>query len=354
MDVAIVCFANLRGVPYIYQYTNILKNNNINYDVFIWNRHEIDENIECRNLYTWNKKMTDDTTKKRKLLNMFLYSRYVENKLLKHNYNRVIILSSLPGIFMNKILKNKYANRYIFDIRDHSYEHIKIYKKLMDKVMKFSALNVISSEGFKEFLPKREAILCHNYSIELEPNKIKRITQNGIIKVSFIGQIRYANAYLDFIDKIANNQRIEFHFYGFGGDEKRLKSKCIEQSINNVFFHGSYLPQDKKKIIEDTDIIFNVYGNNLHVKYALSNKYYDALVYKRPLLVSDQTTMQDISKGIAYTVNQDFSVKGLLNWYDNLDYDKFCKSCDSYLVKVNEDRKLFTKSVEEIFVNSIY
>ena len=43
--ILIVCFSNLRSVPYISSYTNILDNNNLKYDVVYWKRYNIDEEI---------------------------------------------------------------------------------------------------------------------------------------------------------------------------------------------------------------------------------------------------------------------------------------------------------------------
>ena len=41
--ILIVCFSNLRSVPYISSYTNILDNNNLKYDVVYWRRYNIEE-----------------------------------------------------------------------------------------------------------------------------------------------------------------------------------------------------------------------------------------------------------------------------------------------------------------------
>ena len=45
--ILIVCFSNLRSVPYISSYTNILDNNNLKYDVVYWRRYNIEEKIFC-------------------------------------------------------------------------------------------------------------------------------------------------------------------------------------------------------------------------------------------------------------------------------------------------------------------
>lgn len=104
----------------------------------------------------------------------------------------------------------------------------------------------------------------------------------------------------------------------------------------------------KKKIIEETDIIFNVYGNDLHVKYAVSNKYYDALVYQKPIIVSKGTTMEKITQGFSYCVTQDkFDCEDLIQWYENLNHENIKRLCASKLNKVKDDMDIFTKRVEK-------
>ncbi|RGN82593.1 hypothetical protein DXB38_16980, partial [Blautia obeum] len=156
-------------------------------------------------------------------------------------------------------------------------------------------------------------------------------------------------------------------FYGFGEDLEYLqqyqKSKGISniefyleylqqyqksKGISNIEFYGAYKPEEKKKIIEETDIIFNVYGNDLHVKYAVSNKYYDALVYQKPIIVSKGTTMEKITQGFSYCVTQDkFDCEDLIQWYENLNHENIKRLCASKLNKVKDDMDIFTKRVEK-------
>lgn len=145
-----------------------------------------------------------------------------------------------------------------------------------------------------------------------------------------------------------NNEKIVFRFYGFGEDLEYLQQYQKSKGISNIEFYGAYKPEEKKKIIEETDIIFNVYGNDLHVKYAVSNKYYDALVYQKPIIVSKGTTMEKITQGFSYCVTQDkFDCEDLIQWYENLNHENIKRLCASKLNKVKDDMDIFTKRVEK-------
>ena len=349
MKTLIVCFANLRGVPYIHPYLKILEKNNIKTDIVYWNRHGLNEKIKCSNLYVYNKTQKDEENKGIKLIRMYSYTKFVKKILKKSDYNKIIVLSSLPGVLMEPFLVRNKKNQYIFDIRDHSYEQHRLYYYRMKKLMQNSALNVISSVGFKNFLPSEETIICHNItSYKKIENHTTKVSDK--IVISFIGQIRYASKFLNFIESIKNNKRIVFRFYGFGEDEDYLKKYSLSNNINNMEFYGSYLPEEKSVIINNTDILFNVYGNDLHVKYAISNKYYDALIYRKPLIVSKGTTMEDITKGIAFGVDESlFNVDELLKWYDNLDFTILNKICERKLEEIQADMDKFEIAVKNAF-----
>ena len=129
---------------------------------------------------------------------------------------------------------------------------------------------------------------------------------------------------------------------------KYLQQYQKSKGISNIEFYGAYRPEEKEKIIEETDIIFNVYGNDLHVKYAVSNKYYDALVYQKPIIVSKGTTMEKITQGFSYCVTQDkFDCEDLIQWYEKLNHENIKMLCVSRLNKIKDDMDIFTKKIEE-------
>ena len=341
MKVAVIAFANLRVTPYLNIYLDILKEQKANVDIIFWDRHSVDEEvIGCRN-YIYHRYLPDGTNKARKLAEMKMYTHYVKKILKCNKYDYVIVLTSLLGIMLRGYLIKHMRGRYIFDIRDHSYEHMSWYYGQMKKLMLNSSLNVVSSEGFNEFLPIKNSVLCHNCSFDSLSDYKLNIKKEGRIIIAFVGSVRYASAYKKFILKIKNNPKINFEFYGSGEDEDELNKYCVENDILNVVFHGAYSPKEKASIIEKVDVLFNVYGTDIHVKYALSNKYYEALYYKTPIIVNRGTAMDNCTGILSYKYDESFTAEDFIAWYENINCEEFNRVCDEKLQKILEDKNKF-------------
>ena len=178
VKVCIVSFANFNMVPYIHTYTKICNDCNVKYDIIYWDRYGLkEERADCEKLYRYPRMLEDIEPIRKKLFVMLGYANYVKKILRKEKYDKVIILTSLLGVFLESFLTRKYNKKYIFDIRDYSFEHITWYKKKMESLMTNSILNVISSPGFKNFLPQKESVTDHNCCFEkVSDDKFKKRT----------------------------------------------------------------------------------------------------------------------------------------------------------------------------------
>lgn len=351
MKICIVSFANIFGTPYMNKYIDICRENNLSFDVIYWDRRCMGESLEgCDNLYSYKRAMSDSSNLFTKLIYMYGYKRFVEKIIRKNSYDKVVVLTSLLGVLLENFLTKNYKGRYIFDIRDHSYEHIGWYYNKMGILLNNSALNILSSEGFKNFLPKTTYKVMHNcnYS-DVGTQRFKKETP-AKINVAFIGTVRYKDECIKFIDNIKNNERIDFHFWGGGLDEVALKSYCSKGNIENVYFHGRYSPDQKDKICMSCDLIYNAYGDGLHLKYALSNKYYDALYFKKPLIVNKDTIMSDMSCGLSFSLDYSKDItEEIIKWYASIDEEKFNETANKYLNSAIRE----TKDTEKIISDTL-
>ena len=347
MRICIVCFANIRVMPFIHNYTNILKENNLTYDIILWNRSGLKETYDCNKIYKYNKIMKDDLPLIKKFPLMLSFANYANIILKKNKYDYIIMLTSLPAVMQSLYLLSKAKRRYILDIRDYTYERIPMYKFLLYLLMKNSLLNVVSSKSFVSFLPYSKVLLNHNCPYEgIGDYTLKK--NNRVIHVSFVGLIRFADEVEKFLDQIKNDNRFIFDFYGTGTDENRLKNYCEKNEIKNVNFYGAYSPDMKSSILEQSDILFNAYGTQLSLRYAISNKYYDALYYKKPLIVCKGTSMETNSEGISFAVEykRDVSDK-LYHWYHSLDENTFNERANTLLKEAIQENKRFNQTIEK-------
>ena len=346
MKIGIVGFCNLYAIPYMNMYTDPIKKSKHDFEVIYWNRKNIEEVVDYP-VHIYNEEIDDAQPKYLKFLQMYKFSSYVTKIIKKNKYDFLIILTTIPSVLLRNTLK-QYKKKYIVDIRDYSYEHIFLYRKMLKGVLENSTLNVVSSPDFIDYLPYKNAYVCHN--ISFDDSIINREKHEKVI-IGFVGGVRYSDECIKFIQKIQNDDRFEFRFYGSGVGEIKIKSYCLMNNIENVLFFGAYLPEEKKGKYESIDIVYNAYGNDSkHVKLALSNKLYDAAWYGLPIIVNKYTAMAKYSEGISFEIDDDdFLSDNLWNWYKNIDPKEFQKKAHEIIQKSLNENTLLSNKLKELF-----
>lgn len=319
--IAIVLGCNIHWAPYYYRYEKILKNNNIDFDVILWNREGIDEKIDAKKIEF---KVSDISCNKNpfKVLKFFLFANFVKNIIKTKNYSKIIFLGFQGcALTLNaNFFINNFKNLYWLDIRDYHYEWFKPYYKLEEKVINSAFDVTISSPGFKKFLP----FYNYNYLYNIDPNMNDVILKynrkpdiRDCIRISFIGNVRYFKENSLLLKSLGNDKRFRLQYFGTG--TTTLEDYCIRNRIDNVEFYGQFPQSETVYFYNKTDIINNIYGNQtMEVTTALSNKLYYSICLKLPILVSPKTYMDNFCKqyGFAFVYNAglDFSDR-LYNWY---------------------------------------
>lgn len=349
--VGIIAFNNIKFSPYVFFYTSILDKMGINYEVLILNRMNIDENekysfnvISCPWVNRFRSKIL------LKLYNFYRYKKFLIRKIKKYDF--LVVLTTIPSVLLWKTLTKKYKKKYIVDIRDYTYDNNYIFRYFEKKVLLQSALNVVSSKGFINFLPKNvEYKISHNYFSEKLPNANSfNFSSMHKIKIGYVGTISYFDEYRKLIELVEESELFEFHFFGNNPNGQFMKI-YKENEFNNIIYHGPYNPEDKEKIIEFCDILYNGYGNcNNVVKYAISNKYYDALLYGKPLIVSKNTTMETLMGKFAFVLDYDNEnlLNDLYDWYNRINWDEFYNFSHEKVLKVLEENKMLSRKIIEI------
>jgi len=324
--VGIIGFANIRYMPYLRYYTEVLDKNAIEYELIYWDRRGLSEKIHCRT-HVMRMRLDDATPKARKIIPMLRFGQFAKKVIQQREYDFLIFLAPIPAVILCRFLSARYVNRYVVDIRDYSLEHNPVYFAALRKVLGNAALRVISSPAFTQFLPVANYVLCHNISVPNgERKSIPRAkTANKPIQVSYIGAIAYFEEVKKFILAIANDARFSFALYGSGMDEGRLEDFCRTAQIKNVHFYGAYDPAGLSHIYTVTDIVFNAYGNDTpNVRCLLSNKLYNAAWHQLPIIVTPQTAMAAAAGYMGFQV--DYANVGVADalhkWYNELDWDK--------------------------------
>lgn len=330
MKIGIVAANNIRYSPYIYFYTQLLDEINVKYEVILPNRNQIKDSFKgIVHEFNWDEN-------KHSLFNYFKYSRYVEKVIKENNYDFVIVLTTIMSVFLCGFLSKNYFKKYLVDCRDYTYEHNSIYYWIESKAMRNSKLNVISSPYFREFLPKLEYDVCHNINITNSIKYQEFDNTDRPIKIGYIGSVMYYEQCEALIKLVDHDSRFEFHVFGKGPESARVKNLIESKANKRIAYHGAYVPSEKESIIKYVDILFNTYGNDTKlVKYALSNKLYDALFYKKALLTNTNTAMYDAGGKLAFAIDYDNAVNldELYDWYISLEKEIVMKNSRDLLNK---------------------
>lgn len=356
--VGIIFIGDLYVCPYLNIYTQQLDKHNVEYDVLFWNRSNEALTLPQNYLFC-NVASKEDQPAVTKLIDFAKFRIWLKKQLKKAKYEKLIVLSTLSGIILYDVLKG-YKQKYLFDIRDYSYEFINLFYKIEQTIIENSYATSISSPGFKNFLPGKEYITAHNIQrneLQLNCKPFQKKNKGEALNLVWNGTMRYFNHQKSIIKQLANDPRFVLYFHGAGPELDQYKSFCAEIGANNVFFTGRYNNADKAGLLSNADLINNSYWieKESEIKFAISNRFYDGLIYRIPQLVEENTYKADICSkygvGIGlHTKTENFADK-LYNWYFSINEDLFNDNCSKLLATVRADNEKFEKSIN-MFISS--
>lgn len=350
MRALVIAGANIKHMPYLFEYFEQLMLLKYEVTLFYWDRDgQIDRALpQGIKTICFKKIMGNDISKFAKIKNFLQYRIKAVNNINSTQYDRIIVCDTQFAILLSDILLGKYKKRYIFDYRDPSYEYIGVYKKRVHALVLNSKATFISSEAYREYLPKCEHIFTtHNISKEdLRYRDVRREHSRDadIIRIIFWGCIRDTEANLILIKGLANDLRFELHYYGtIGKTARTIIDFCKRQNIFNVFVHQAYLPDERYGFAATTDMIHNMYNNNsTGGNPSMGNKFYDGIIFYIPQIcinggyMGKQVEKNEIGVLIDYSTA---IAEKLYNYYKNIDWEDFERKCDSCLASILEEQK---------------
>ena len=353
--VALIFCGDLKYCPYINRYIERLEITNSEYRVLFWNRGGF--HLDLPENYCYYDTSSDlNNGKLKKALDFFRFKKWVLDKLDEIMPDKVIALSTLTGVLLgSRLYKGKVP--YIFDIRDYSYEHIYPFYLIEKKVIMNSVFTAISSKGFMEFLPEHDYVIAHNFNRSDIREKSAFTRYDTPIHFVWNGVVRYFEYQKQYLDALKNDPRFEIVFHGDGPELKLYQSYCQENGFKNVAFTGTYNNKDKARLLETAGILNNCYGYTKNagnkVKYAVSNRFYDGMIYHIPQLVEPDgyKTKWAMNSGIGVTipVDENFS-DNLYEYYVQLDNVRFDRSCSAELTEVLAEDDKYIGAIHEFII----
>lgn len=355
-----ICFiglGNLFSTPYLYRYLNNLDQR---YDIIFWNRVGIEENCPASDRFGFDYPIDKVCSKSRKAIGYLGFRRYAKKILERKKYTKIVFLSGNCAVLLSDYILRHPEISYIVDIRDYFKEENRLYYFIEKTVISRSTISVISSPGYRAFLPAHNYLLAHN-APTFEDEQIVHFRESRKLNqgerkivISYIGGVRFFSQDKKVLSFFANDKRYHIRYIGSGA--KELQSYCDSECISNVELHDYFDPEETFSFYESTDMILNLYGNHTPLlDYALSNKLYYSAFLGLPILVCPDTYMEHISTsiGIGFVVDLEGDKLDTLNrlydWFHSIDWDEVYSKCDVFRKQVLQDNEIFDLRIKEFF-----
>ncbi len=328
----------VRPYPRLEKTANCLAKNGYDVTVLAWDR---DEDYAPREEEL---KLKDTTVKivrigikgqfsggfKKNLKGLLGFQRFIYTWLKAHRaeYDIIHAYDFDTGYTALKCAK-RFKKRFVYDIPDYYVDSHgmngkpigKVVKRLENSVINSADATVICTEERKKQIagasPKKLVVVHNTPNTDIE-NLNRENLPHERLKLVYVGIFGRAR----FIDKIAETvsarEDCEFHIGGFGaGMEPYFEDMAKKHS--NIFYYGR-IPYDKTIELEQScDVMCAVYDPAVaNHFYAAPNKFYEALLLGKPLIMARGTGMASVveEQGIGEVI--DYNADSLNSAIDRL------------------------------------
>lgn len=347
---------NIYLAPYVRRYISILSDCAV--DLIYWDRFDLNETLEgVYGLHRYIKIMPLSNVSQLEKFRWYIgFAQYTKKNILSKKYDGYVVFQPMMLIILSAIMPLRRLKNLVVDVRDFTYEGSGIFRKVEAYIFHKCNYVVISSQWYKEFLPAKT-----DYAVMQNINRVSDEaihdcrTQNktniSVIKIGFVGLIRFAEQNNKIITKFANDTRFELEFIGKGSE--LLKDFVESNHIANVKLLPQFDPSQTEFYFSSIDIILNMYGSGRDkLKYALSNKLYYAAMLGKPILVSPATCMQKVTEqygfGLACDENDDRLADKVFAYFHGIDWNEFYDKCDCFLKSVSDDDELMMTKIRAL------
>ena len=208
----------------------------------------------------------------------------------------------IPAYICKKFLGKK----YIYDIFDYYVDafsvpkRLKKYIKSLDHIMINNADSVIIfSEMRKNQIlgttPKKIEVIHNSPSYNLlafNDESLKRESGDKV-KIVYVGILNDDRFICELIDLIKEYQELELHIGGFGKYEYYVKKES--DNYNNIKYYGKLGYTETLELEKKCDLMVAIYNPKIpNHYYAAPNKFYEALMLGKPLIMAKNTGMDNI------------------------------------------------------------
>lgn len=193
----------------------------------------------------------------------------------------------------------KYKKKFIYDIFDYYVDAFNVpskIKALIEKkdqtIMNNADAVIICTEKRKEQIAganPQKLVVIHNTPPSYSKEKLRTLNlSKDKVKIVYVGILDEGRLIKETAEIVKSNLDYEYHVAGFG----RLAPLLEEMSMkyNNIFFYGKIPHKQALELEYNCDIMTAIYDpTNPNNYYAAPNKFYEALMLGKPLIMVKNT-----------------------------------------------------------------
>ena len=344
--------------PYVENYLSLAKACAVPYDVFCWNRKG--ESVSLPAHYHVYQHPTDDAFPAwRKLVEISGFCRFVRKEAGKASYSSVVVFTVQNALLFRRWLVRHFPGRFVLDIRDYSpILGVGFFRKRLVSLLRHAAVRVISSAGFKRWLPGDVPyVICHNIALPEEGNQLPAVPgftgRKVPVKLLTIGALRDAEENIRLIDALRSEKQVALRFVGEGHATPILQDYCRHEGLDQVFFSGRYKKAEEDTYVRDCDMMNLLMSDNITSNSLMSNRFYLAARFCKPILASAGSYQAELVKqyglGLVVSASDDVAA-AILSYWDAFDPEALQAGCVRFLEDVYQDMMVFKKSVQSFFL----
>ena len=223
------------------------------------------------------------------------------------------LYTALTSFICAKILRK----RIVFDIFDflgdiNEAGLSRLLAKIQYKLINNVNATIICSEQRKEQIrgssPKKLEII-HNSPQNADIQEMYNLNKDKI-KIVYVGILQEKRYLREMADILRTLNNVELHIGGFGKLEPYFKQLASRNT--NVFFYGKMQYHETLSLEKSCDIMTAVYDPSVRNHYfAAPNKFYEALLLGKPLVMIKNTGMSSIVADNKIGELSDYNVESL-------------------------------------------
>ena len=123
---------------------------------------------------------------------------------------------------------------------------------------------------------------------------------------------------------------------------------AYESGVKNITFTGRYKKSDEEKIVSQCTVINNFTNRDINSDSLLSNRFYLAVAFRKPMIVRDGTYQAEIAKKFELACiieDKDNLFDKICTFMRNFDIYKYNLSCEAFLAYVKDDIENFENKI---------